>query len=216
MLLPVWFPVWLQNSSDFLQTQPELSISHPEGDDELDFSHNSDSAESWKRTRLLGWWGGGGAAPLSLGKNIHRLSFPRGFAAWSDEMRHSHHPDRSAACGSAQLRTASWLLNLSHPPALSWQSYVTSRSQCLSSTPPHTHTYIHTHTHTHPPFLSNFLHSSFVSTPAQSIPHINPHGHDNPHYVFMSCSLLSLPVSLSLPRSYAPSFVLFAPIARKI
>lgn len=59
-----------------------------------------------------------------------------------------------------------------------------------------------------PPFLSNFLHSSFVSTPALRIPHIEPHGHDNPHYVFMSCSLLSLSPFLYVALLPSPLFSL--------
>ena len=115
-------------------------------------------------------------------------------------MRRSHHPHRPAACGSAQLRTSSWI-----PKAVT-SSCAEPAKLChlsVSLSPP-------------PPFFSDFLHSSFVSTPAQCIPHINPHGHDNPHYVFMSCSLLSPSISLCLLHSCALSFVLFAPIAHRL
>lgn len=75
---------------------------------------------------------GMGAAHLSLGRNILRLAFPRGFWPEATDVKRSHHPHHPVAFGSAQLLSASRLLNPPHAPALSLQSYVTSRSQCLT------------------------------------------------------------------------------------
>lgn len=58
-----------------------------------------------------------------------------------------------------------------------------------------------------------FLYYPYISTSARCTHHINPHGHNKPHFVFMSCCLLSHFISPSLPPSFALSFVLFAPIS---
>lgn len=104
-----------------------------------DFSDNSGRAGSWKRTRLLGGGGGcggggEGTAHLSLGKNTLRLAFPPGFRGPKRQRRSAaatHTARRLVGRHSCSPRPE--LPSLSHPPALSWQTYVTSRSQCLSS-----------------------------------------------------------------------------------
>lgn len=78
-----------------------------------------------------------GAANLSLGRNILRLAFPQGLWPEATDVEHSHHPHRPAACGSAQLLSAAWLVNLPHALVLSLQSYVISQSQCLPPAPLH-------------------------------------------------------------------------------
>lgn len=59
-----------------------------------------------------------------------------------------------------------------------------------------------------PPTPASPERSSYIGTSAQCLPHISPHGHDKPHFVFMSCSLL---LFHSLYPSLAPlPFPLFS------
>ena len=166
-----------------------------------DFSDNSDRVGSWKRTRLLR----GNAALLSSGEYILRLAFPLGFVAWSD--RCEAQPPPTPPSG-VWVSTAA--LHILAPEPVAFSCAEPAKLCHLGHT-----IYPHFSILSLLPFFRNFLHSSVVSTPAQYIPHINPHGPDNPHYVFMSCSLLilSLSLSLSLPHSYALSFVLLTPMA---